>query len=567
MGRTRILAAALCAVAISGGAQEAVADGLSGSYLAARAASKSHDFEAAAAHWLTALRYDQQSQAITEQALQAHVILGDFDKATVLAGHLASFEGANQIANLALTAHTAGEGQWDRLIAGIESGTMIGALVDGLVKGWAQVGAGETEAALATFEGVAENEGLRAFALYHKALALALVGDMEAAEGILSGHTHGAMAPNRRGGLARAQILSQMGRGDEAAAMLRALFEGQMLDARVRHVIARLEAGEVLPFDQVTSAQEGLAEVFYTVGAALKKETAPSYTLLYSRIAERLNPGHIDTLLLSAKLFEEVDQWDLATATYDRIPRDVPEYATAELGRAEALRKGGEPAAGLEVLRRLAESHGEAPRVYRTVGDVRRLSHDYDAAPRAYDAALALTDAPRPRQWFTYFARGISHERSDDWAAARADFEMALDLRPEQPQVLNYYGYKLTLRGERLDEALVMIETAAAAKPDNGHILDSLGWVLYTLGRYEEAVVPLEAAAELLATDPTVNDHLGDVYWAVGRDTEARFQWERALSFGPDEDEALRIRQKLHGAPEMVLLMDDEGTTRGATDG
>ena len=123
-----------------------------------------------------------------------------------------------------------------------------------------------------------------------------------------------------------------------------------------------------------------------------------------------------------------------------------------------------------------------------------------------------------------------------------------------------------------LDEALEMIERAVAARPDSGYIVDSLGWVLYRLGRYDEAVGHMERAVELMPVDPVVNDHLGDVYWAVGRYREAEFQWKRALSFiDPDdtqnEADPERIRAKLdrgldkvleeEGAPPLKVANDD----------
>jgi Flp pilus assembly protein TadD len=138
------------------------------------------------------------------------------------------------------------------------------------------------------------------------------------------------------------------------------------------------------------------------------------------------------------------------------------------------------------------------------------------------------------------------------------DFNRALELSPNQFQVLNYVGYTLVDRGEQLDEALDMIQRAVAAQPDAGYIIDSLGWAQYRLGYYNDAVVHMERAVELMATDPIVNDHLGDVYWAVGRKTEARFQWRRALSFatdysGPEAVDPKRIQRKLEVGLATVL--------------
>ena len=132
--------------------------------------------------------------------------------------------------------------------------------------------------------------------------------------------------------------------------------------------------------------------------------------------------------------------------------------------------------------------------------------------------------------------------------------------------MLNYLGYSLVEQGRNLDEALDMIQRAVAANPKSGYIVDSLGWVLYRLGRYEEAVVQMEKAVQLIAIDPVVNDHLGDVYWAVGRFREAEFQWSRALSFidkgddtGSDtEADPERIRRKLEIGLDAVLAEDGE---------
>jgi len=139
----------------------------------------------------------------------------------------------------------------------------------------------------------------------------------------------------------------------------------------------------------------------------------------------------------------------------------------------------------------------------------------------------------------------------------------ALDLAPDQPEVLNYLGYSLVEQGRKLDEALDMIETAVEALPESGAIQDSLGWALFSLGRFDDAVAPMETASLLEPTDPILSDHLADVYWAVGRRAEARFQWQRALVFDPEPAEADRIRRKLEVGLDQVLI--DEGQGEFAT--
>jgi len=188
-----------------------------------------------------------------------------------------------------------------------------------------------------------------------------------------------------------------------------------------------------------------------------------------------------------------------------------------------------------------------------------RNNDRFDEAEIAYTAAIDLRGDSSPEDWVLYFYRGISHEQSKDWDAAEADFRKSLELNPTQPQVLNYLGYGLIDRGEKLDEALGMIEKAVAGDPQQGYIIDSLAWAFFKLGRYEEALEPMERASLLEPVDPVVTDHLGDVYWMVGRKLEAQFQWRRALSFEPTEKDAARIQRKLEVGLDVVMADEAAG--------
>jgi Flp pilus assembly protein TadD len=205
------------------------------------------------------------------------------------------------------------------------------------------------------------------------------------------------------------------------------------------------------------------------------------------------------------------------------------------------------------------------------LGDVLRGQDAFGEAVTSYDKALELTPEGARSRWFVLYARAISHERLDNWELAEADFRAALVLNPEQPQVLNYLGYSMVEKQVNLDEALNMIERAVAARPNSGFIVDSLGWVLFRLGRYSEAVIHMENAVALMPVDPVVNDHLGDVYWSVGRTREAEFQWSRALSFvdpadADGEADPDRIRRKLEIGLNAVLAEEGSDPLKVAND-
>jgi len=96
-----------------------------------------------------------------------------------------------------------------------------------------------------------------------------------------------------------------------------------------------------------------------------------------------------------------------------------------------------------------------------------------------------------------------------------------------------------------------MLHQAVELRPEDGFIVDSLGWAYYRLEQYEKAVTYLERAVTLEPGDPVINDHLGDAYWRVGREREARYQWERALTLEPAPDEVPEIEAKLEaGLPK-----------------
>ncbi|MBS0126362.1 tetratricopeptide repeat protein [Aestuariicoccus sp. KMU-90] len=526
------------------------------------------DFEAAARHYGRALAFDNDNPELLERAVLANMSLGDVEQAAAVADRMADLGLVSQIAQMALITRDGQAEKYAAILMAIEADRGLGPLSDRLTEAWAQLGQGDMSAALVAFDEAAQLQGLGPFATYHKALALASVGDFESAEALFAGSEIGGMAMTRRGVMARVQVLSQLDRFDEAVQLIDTAF-GADLDPGLAAMRASVAAKERLPFDHIRSARDGMAEVFYTVAGALSNENSDDLTLLYARMAHHLRPDHTDAILLAAEVLYQMRQYKLAERTYAEVSADDPSFHAAELGRTEALRQQDQTDDALAVLEALAESHGDLPIVHSTRADLLRQLERHDEAIAAYTAALDRYAEITQRQWFLFYARGISHERLDHWDEAEADFRKALELNPDQPQVLNYLGYSLVEQQRKLDEALNMIERAVAARPDSGYIVDSLGWVLYRLGRYEEAVGHMERAAELMPIDPVVNDHLGDVYWAVGRKREAEFMWKRALSFAEWEDasedvDIPRIRRKIEVGLDLVLSEEGSEPLRAA---
>lgn len=551
---TRLLPVFLSLLTLS---QPLHGQGFAGPYLAARQADFDRDFAVAVEYGIRAIARDPQNSALMEGLLVAQVGLGQIDRATPIATRLLALEPDNQIAGLVMLASGIRNGHWDDILDLLGQGISIGVAIDELIRAWAHFGKGDIQTALANLSQVEEGEDPGQFLIYHRALLLALSGDYAAAAQLLSGRESEGVRLNRQGIIVYAQILSQLERNPAAVELIDKAFP-QGGDASVRTMRSELAAGKPLTFDAVTSPSQALSDVFASVAQALAREMQPEVVLLYSRIAEYLDPQNYEATLLSAALLELLELYDLAVETYARVPEGDRLYRPASLARAEALRRAGKPDQAIEVLQGLAEAYPNNPRIWKTLGDTYRVTKRCDQALAPYDRALSLYEKPGNAQWSLFFARGICREQQDMWDDAEADFLKALELNPNQPSVLNYLGYSWVEQRRNLDQALDMIRRAVAARPEDGYITDSLGWVNYRLGNYQEAVRDMERAVELIPVDPVLNDHLGDVYWAVGRRLEAQFQWRRALSFitddtDLDEIDPDRIRRKLEVGLDKVL--------------
>lgn len=536
-------------------------DGFTGAYLAARSADANADFEALVEYGTRALAERPDNAGIMEGLLVAHLGLGQIDQAVPVARRLVEMSEGNELGQIVLLGDAMGREDWAAVEDTMNGGFSVGGLMDPLILAWTAIGDGRMSRALEIFEELSQDDVAKQVSAFQKAQALAYVGDYEGAAAILSGSAGVELALNRSGVIAYAQILSQLERNEDAIALLDAQLPNTG-DEEIAMLRAELESGATVEFDSVKSPKDGLSALFYNVAEVLANDASPSLVLIYARLSQFLDPENVSATLLCAAVFEDMQNHELAVQTYDQIAPDSRAYVQAMMGKASALRRSDQAEAGIETLTTLADRYPDLAPVHVALGDAYRYEEAWPEAIAAYDRAISLYPEEVAAQWAVYFARGIVNERGGRWDDAERDFRKALELEPDQPSVLNYLGYSLVEKRENLDEALGMIEKAVDQRPNEGYIVDSLGWVYYRLGRYEEAVPQMEKAVSLMPVDPVVNDHLGDVYWAVGRTREAEFQWSRALSFITDETNLEevkpdRIRRKLEVGLDKVL--EEEG--------
>lgn len=517
-----------------------------GAYLAARHATNVNDSSKAALFYERALSDQPDDPAILERAFMAALTAGDMTRAVPLARRLAVIDPDERMARLTLALAALRDGRFGDASAEMDAAAPgpFTALVGTLTHAWAAVGAGDKERAL---EKIAAFEGRAAFALfrsYHEALMLDVLGDREGAAKAYKKSMETSGGGSIRVVQAYASFAAREGRRDEARSALTSFLEMSGEHPLAEHELKRLEAGEALP-PLVANAREGVAEALYGLGSALAGDTSSNLAELYLNLALFMRPDFDIARSLLGGAYEAQKRWADAVAAYDKIGKTSPLYLNARIQTAMALDKLDRNKEAVSVLQRVARENPDRIEPLVALGDIHRTKEKYAEAAAEYERAIAIAGEPTDRDWTLYYARGICFERLGEWEKAEKDLKLALELSGEHPLVLNYLGYSWIEQHHRLDEALAMIEKAVERRPNDGFIVDSLGWARYRLGEYDLAVKYLERAVELQPGDPTINEHLGDAFWKVGRRIEARYQWSHALSLEPEAGREKILRTKL----------------------
>lgn len=532
-----------------------------GNYLAGRLANANRDMEAASLYYRAALRADPTNEDLLERTFVSVLAKGSIDEAVPLAERLIRADRSQRVATLAIAARSLKRGQY-KLARHQLSQSIRGPVADltaTLMYAWALAGSGQTQAAVSSIDHLRGPDWYVVFKDLHAGLIYDLGGNKVQAEKRLS-HAYKLDSTSIRTLDAYARWLSRNGKQDEAKKVYGDFAKVLPHHPLVDRALADLKNGKKLA-PMVKSAAAGAAEVLFGLGTALGRQGGEDIGLVYLQLAVYLEPNHPLALLSLADIYETMKKPELAVATYDRIPANAPLKRNAEIQRSldlEVLERRDEATKGLNGV--IAKNPDDLEAI-TALGNIYRSRKEYKEAAEVYSKAIAKIKEPTKQNWSLFYFRGISYERSKEWPKAEADLQKSLELYPDQPQVLNYLGYSWVDQGLNLDTAIKMIRRAVELKPNDGYIVDSLGWAQYRLGNYQEASDALERAIELKPEDPVINDHLGDVYWKVGRELEAHFQWRHARDNKPEPEDLARIEEKLKNG-----LRDGPTSKAGAID-
>ncbi len=529
----------------------------SGSYLAGAHAQRRRDYAAAADYLSSALEIDSENKRLRRRTFIAMLASGRVDKAIELAEGILDADTGARLAALSIAVRDAKSGRFDAMEKRLRELPRRGVntYLLPLLLSWPIAAQGRTEDAIKELEPLAGKSDLAVLHDLHAGLIEDMAGNKKAAEKAFISAA-GPDAPLRIV-LALGSLYERMGRNTDAKAVyskyITANPDTQIFDAALKRIEA---GGSAVPL--VANHLEGLAEAFFNMAGTVTQGRSIEFALLYGRLALYLRPDFPVAQLLVAGILETLGRSAEAVAVYDTIDRKSPFWWNARLRKASALDSLDRVDDAIKLLSGMASEDQARTDVLITLADMLRGKKRYLQSADIYSQALGRISKLSKRHWSLLYARGISLERSKKWGQAEKDFLNALQLYPDQPYVLNYLGYTWVDQGVNLERAQDMIRRAVKLRPNDGYIVDSLGWVLYRLGDFAGATKHLERAVELRPEDPTINDHLGDAYWKVGRVTEAMFQWRRALSLAPEPEFIPAIKTKIK-----VGLTDDDPNGRG----
>ena len=534
---------------------------MSGSYLAARHAGVERDAGSAAAFYRSALRSDPKNNELLDRAFISSVAEGDIDEAVKLAERILAVDKSNRVARLVVGVQDLKQKKYAAAQQNINQSVRgpITDLVATLLSAWAAYGAGDAKAAVANIDKLTGPEWYPIFKDLHAGMILELAGKEKDA-GARYERAYKLDDSMLRVSEAYARWLSR-NKGDTQATAIYEAFDKKLpRHPLVEEGLRETKAGKRMPA-LVDSAQAGGAEALYGIGATLIRRGGEDLALVYLQLALHLAPNHPLALLSLADLYESVKKPQMAIKVYERVPATSPLKRNAQIQLATDLDGVDRSDEAIKILRGVVAEDPKDLEAVMALGNIERGRKKFTDCGQTYSRGIeALPQGNDKANSVWYYYRGICEERSKQWPKAEADMRKALELQPDQPHVLNYLGYSWVDQGVNLDEGMKMIKRAVEQRPDDGYIVDSLGWAYFRIGNFDEAVKNLERAIDLKPEDPTINDHLGDAYWRVGRTLEAKFQWSHARDLKPEPEDLPKIEAKIENG-----LPDDPSSSSAAS--
>ena len=436
-----------------------------------------------------------------------------------------------------------------------------------LFSAWSYAGENNYNGAKKELEAISKSDEMFTVYHLHSGLIAEYFGDKEAAQ------KHYQIIINNKANdisFRALQLISNFmlrnGKKDDALNLIGRYYGSSNIKEMLTSLNQKIKESTKKSSPIINSAQDGISEVFLEVGLLFK--TIPAgfdYAQIYIAFSQYFNKDNDVAKMAIAGLFDDRMLYDLSNKYYDSISRKSEMYYPAKMKIAQNLFAQEKYAEAIEILKELLKYDANNFQVLFNLGEVSRFSNNQDKAIEYYKKAIENIFYETERYWPVYYALAISYDKNNDWMSAEKNLEQALKLSNRHPNVLNYLGYSWLKIGIKTDAAIEYIVEAYEKNPNDGFIMDSVGWIFYKIGDYDNAITFLERASELDPQNAVISDHLGDAYWQGGRKTEALYQWKQALRQKDEFNEVnkKRVKSKIKTglAENKVLTLDNKRTS------
>ena len=524
----------------------------SGSYLAGQFAEKEGDFRNASYYYIDLISRGETEREIIKRSIIYSALSGNFEVATAISRKIEDLELNYPIANLIIFAEAIKNKENHKIVEEFERNkNLFPAIFRNVAEFWILIINNEKDKAFRLLNSLSiNNEAQMQIINYNQLLAYVYLNEYEQAKTLYENLDFSDFLFDSDSALALLKYFQKYKESKESKVFKSILNKVRSASNNSYYILAlmdELSSGEEINSIRIDPYKQ-IAEVFLRWSQSVQIQGKNGINKpFYLSLANYADPTSSFLKFKTATVLSDTENYGLSKEILDNFSKEDVFYMDSIVERTFAIEQQDNDESALEYIEKFISDGFKNARLLKTYGSLQRSQRLYNEAIKSYTGAIeeAKREQYTEAIWPILFLRGISFERSKNWNLAEADFISALELSPNQPQILNYMGYSLLERKEKLDQAMRMILMAAEKSPDSYHIIDSLGWAYYKTGNFEKALLYLERAMELESTDPIVNDHLGDVLWMLGRKREAKFQWKKSLSFKPEPVDQKKTEDKL----------------------
>lgn len=511
-----------------------------GTYLAGRVAHIRQDFDTAADYYIKSIQLGADTPDIVSRTYLLLTSEGRISEAAEYARQALHKGDKSNFIHFILMAENLHKGNFEAALKNVDNinDKVYKTTVSPFFKSWIYAGLGHKEKALEALNTFKKDDSLNSIFYMHVGMINDYFDDRQAAQTAFDTVINDE---NIELSYRSLQIIGNFyirsGQQNKAAEIIKNYYEknrkAKMLYELYKDI---LNSDPASVKKLIANAQQGEAEAIFNIGTIFRAYQL-DVSQIYTALALYLNPNHEVAQISVADILESNRRLPEAINHYEKVGKNSPVYFMAQLKIANIYMQDNQNQKSLQKLQSLLKEYPNDYQVMFNLGEVSRMMGKPAQAIKYYNKTLEFIPETEHNDWTVYYALGMAYERNNEWHKAEEALKKALKSSNRNPFVLNYLGYNWLKYNVNSNEALYMIFEAHRQNPEDGHIIDSVGWALYRMGKYAEAVTVLERAAEHLPANAIVCDHLGDAYWQIGRKTEARFQWQHALSLKEDAHE------------------------------